>query len=77
VQGRLAAGPIERAAQHLAIDRDHVLQLRGELRHELLKRSAELLRIEIAEQLAEGVMTGQPIGQSEKAAQKRLFAAAN
>jgi hypothetical protein len=49
VQGRLAAGAIERAAQHLAVDGHHALQLLGKMRHKPLKRTAELIRIEIAE----------------------------
>jgi len=49
------------------------LQLLGELRHKPLKRIAKLIRIEIAEQAAEGVVTGKAVGQSEKAAQKRLL----
>src|SRR5438270_779047 len=73
VQSRLAAGLIERAAQHLAIDRHHPLQLLRELPHKPLKGIAKLIRIEIAKQPAEGVMAGQAVGQGEKAAQKWLF----
>src|SRR5947209_13606745 len=73
MQSRLAAGLIERAAQHLAIDRHHPLQLLRELPHKPLKGIAKLIRIKIAKQPAEGVMAGQAVGQGEKAAQKWLF----
>jgi hypothetical protein len=48
VQSRFAAGPVERAAQNLPIDGGHALALRGKSRHELLERTAKLLRIESA-----------------------------
>jgi hypothetical protein len=38
-----------------------------------LKRGAELLRIELAEQPAEGVVAGEAIGQAEKTTQEGLF----
>jgi hypothetical protein len=38
------------------------------MNHEPLKRLAELLRIEIAEQAAEGVVAGKAAGQGEKPA---------
>ena len=44
-----------------------------ELRHKSLKRIAKLIRIEIAKQPAEGVVTGKTVGQGEKAAQKWLL----
>jgi hypothetical protein len=47
------------------------------MRHKPLKRTAKLIRIEIAEQAAEGVVTGKAVSQGEKAAQKRLLASAN
>ena len=73
MQGRLAAGPIKRAAQDLPIDGHYALALLAKLRHEPLKRVAELIRVQIAKQPAERVVAGQAILQLEKAAQKRLF----
>lgn len=49
------------------------LQLLRELRHKPLKGIAELIRVEIKKQLAEGVVTGQPVGHGEKAAQEWLL----
>jgi predicted transposase YbfD/YdcC len=66
-------GTIKRAAQHLAIDGHHTLELFRKLRHKPLKRIAKLIGVEIAKQPAEGVVAGQAVGQGEKAAQKRLF----
>ena len=73
VQRRLAAGAIERTAQHLAVDRDNALTVAGELRHEALKRCPELLRIKPAKQPAEGVVAGQTIGKLEETPQEGLF----
>jgi hypothetical protein len=73
MQGRLAAGPIKRAAQDLPIDGYYALALLGKLRHEPLKRAAELIRVQIAKQPTERVVAGQPILQLEKTAQKSLF----
>src|SRR5476649_446138 len=70
MQRRLAAGAIERTAQHLPIDRDNALTVAGKLRHEALKRRPELLRIKPAEQPAEGVMAGQTIGKLEETPQE-------
>ena len=61
VQGRLAADPIKRAAQDLTIDGHYALALPGKLRHEPLKRVAELIRVQIAKQPAERVVAGQAI----------------
>jgi hypothetical protein len=47
--------------------------LAGKLRHEPLKCSPELLRVEPAEQATEGVMAGQAIGKLEETAQERLL----
>jgi hypothetical protein len=45
----------------------------GKPGHEALKRSAELPRIELSEQPAEGVVAGNAIGQLQKAPQERFF----
>lgn len=63
VQGRLATGPIERAAQDLPIDGHNALALLRKLSHEPLKRLAEPLRVQIAKQPAERVVAGQAIVQ--------------
>ena len=73
MQGRLAAGAVERAAEDLAVDCHNTLKSLGEVRHELLKRSAKLGRIEKAEQTAEGIVAGRAMLELEKAAQERLF----
>jgi len=73
VQGRFAAGPIKRAAQHLPVNGHNSLALGGKLLHEPLKRGAKLIRIKIAKQPAEGIVTGQTLLQLEEAAQKRLL----
>ena len=73
MQRRLAAGAIERTAQHLPVDRDNTLALPGKLRHEALKRYLELLRIQPAKQPAEGVMAGQAIGKLEETPQEGLL----
>src|SRR3954447_8739202 len=73
VQGRLAAGAIEGAAQNLAVNRHDTLNRIGETGHEPLEGSTEPLRIEQPEQPTEGVMAGQAVLQLEKAAQKGLF----
>jgi hypothetical protein len=57
----------------VAVDSRHTLQRLGKLRHKPLKRIAKPIRIKIAEQAAEGVVTGQAVGQGEKAAQKWLL----
>jgi hypothetical protein len=67
------ADPVKRTAQDLAIDGHHTLQVPGKLRHKPLQRIAKLIRIEIAEQTAESVVTGKAVGEGEKAAQKRLL----
>ena len=73
VQGRLAAGTIERTAQDLAINRHDALNRCGETGHEPLEGGTEPLRIEQSEQPTEGVVAGQAVLQLEKAAQKGLF----
>ena len=73
VQGRLAAGAIERTTQHLPLDRDNTPALAGKRRHEPLKRRLELLRIEPAEQPADAVVAGQAIGKLEETAQEWLL----
>jgi hypothetical protein len=70
VQRRLAAGAIERTAQHLPVDRDNALTVAGELRHEALKRCPELLRIKPAKQSAKSVVAGQAIGKLEETPQE-------
>jgi hypothetical protein len=47
--------------------------LAGKLRHEPLKCSPELLRVEPAEQAAEGVVAGQAVLELEETAQERLL----
>ena len=69
VQGRLAAGFVERTAQHFAVYRDNTLTLRRKLRHEALKHGSELIRIKSAKQPAEGVVAGQSVGEFEETAQ--------
>jgi hypothetical protein len=73
VQRRLAPGPIEGAAENLAINRHDTLNCRDETRHEPLKHRAESGRIEQPKQPAEGVVAGYAVLQLEKAAQRRLF----
>jgi hypothetical protein len=73
VQRRLVAGPIERTAQHLAVDGDNALDGIGKPPHEALENRAELLGVKQAEQAAEGVVAGQAALQLEEAAQERLL----
>ena len=73
VQGRLAAGAIEGAAQDLAVNRHNPLNRIGEAGHEPLEGGTEPRRIEQPEQPTEGVVAGQAVLQLEKAAQKGLF----
>jgi hypothetical protein len=73
VQGRFAAGAIERAAQNFAINGHDTLALLGKLRHETLKGGSELFGIELTEQPAERVVTGYAVLQLKEAAQERLF----
>ena len=73
MQRRLAAGPVERAAQHLAVDGDNALIGFGEPCHEPLEDGTELLGVKQAEQAAEGVVAGQAILQLEEATQERLL----
>jgi hypothetical protein len=68
VQGRLATGAIEGAAQDLAVNRHDALNRIGETGHELVEGSTEPLRIEQPEQPTEGVVAGQAVLQLEKAA---------
>ncbi len=70
MQGRLAAGRVEGAAQHLAVDRDDALAGLGEAGHEALETGAELLRIEPAEEAAEGVVARRTVCQFQEITQK-------
>lgn len=67
------AGTVERAAKNLAVDRHNAAHRIGEAGLDVLKCGTKLRRIELAEQLAEGVVAGQPVLKLEKAAQEGLF----
>jgi hypothetical protein len=73
VQRRLAAGAIERTPENLAIDGNNPLTGLGKRRHEALKAGAELIRIETAEQAAEGVVAGRAVRQIEELAQEKFL----
>jgi hypothetical protein len=70
VQRRLAARRVERASQHLAIDRHDTLAGLGKPRHEALETVAELLSVEQAEQPTEGIVARSAVLQLEEAAQE-------
>ena len=65
--------PIERAAQHLAVDCDNIVDGLSEPGHEPLEHSLELFSIEQAEQAAEGIVAGQAVLELEETAQERLL----
>jgi hypothetical protein len=73
MQGRLAAGAVERAAQNLAVDCHNALNYIGKTHHEALERGAGPRRIDKAEQTAESVVAGHAMLELEKAAQERCF----
>ena len=70
MQRRLAAGFVERPAQHVAVDRHHPLAGLGKPGHELLEARAELLRVEQTEQPAERVVAWRAVLKLEDAAQE-------
>ena len=62
-----------RRPQYLPVDRDNPAAGLGESPHKLLKAKPKLIRIELAEYAAEGIVTRYSILQTEKAAKKLLL----
>ena len=75
VQGGFAAGAIERAPQHFAVDGDDALASLGKHRREPLEGGTELHWIKQPEQPAEGIVAGQAVPQCEETTQEWLFRA--
>jgi Mg2+ and Co2+ transporter CorA len=73
VQRRLGARRVERPAQHLAVDRDDALAGFRKARHEVLKATAKLVRLQRAEHSAERVVRGQAILQNKEFPKERLL----
>jgi hypothetical protein len=73
MQCGLTTGAIEGAAQSLPVDGDNAWLSLGKSCHEPLEGSAELLRVEQAEQAAERIMAGQTVLELEDAAQEWLL----
>ena len=65
--------PTERTAENLAVDRDHPLASLGKRSHETLEAGPELIRIEVAEQSAEGIVAGWAVLQIEELALERFL----
>src|SRR4051812_34565269 len=77
VQRRLLAGTIERAAENLAINSHNTLTLLREPGHEALKRSTELLRVELADSRLKVSWLGTPLANFKKPRRTGSFALAN
>ena len=73
VQGRFAAGLVERTPQHFPVDRDNPLTLNRKLLHEALEDGSEPIRVELTEQSAEGIVARQPVFQLQETAQESLL----
>ncbi len=76
MQRRLAVGPVVRAAQRLAVDRDDVGAVLGERGDPGDEAGLELLGVKRRDQLAQLVVTGRAVREGAEAAQQvELFLA--
>ncbi len=73
VQGRFAAGTVERAAKDFAVYGDNALIGSGELHHEPLEVGAKLNYVEQVKRVVEGIVAGNAMFELEEAAQEQLL----